>query len=52
MKCKSPGTAKLIDRKSPKGFLKRIERQREIHKLNAELDKNALKRQRAELEAQ
>jgi hypothetical protein len=50
MKCKSPGAARGIIRKSSKGYLKQMERQRELHKMNAELERNALKRQRMEIE--
>jgi hypothetical protein len=50
MKCKSPGTAKMIARKSPKGFQKQMEKQREAHKLGVELKKTALKQHRAKLE--
>jgi hypothetical protein len=51
MKCNAPGAAKRIARKHPGGCLKKLERRRELNKLNAELDKNELKRRRAELEA-
>jgi hypothetical protein len=50
MKCKSPGAAKGITRKSPNGFQKKIDQQREWHKLDAEIKKNELKRKRQELE--
>jgi hypothetical protein len=51
MKSKSPGAARPVGRKSLKSFQKVMERQRELHKLNAALEKNGLKRRRAELEA-
>jgi hypothetical protein len=44
------GPAKSINRKSPKGYLKKMERQREMCKLKTELEKEELKRKRAELE--
>jgi hypothetical protein len=52
MKCTSPGAAKRITRKSPGGFQKQIDKQRELNKQDDERYKNALKRRRAELETQ
>jgi hypothetical protein len=50
MKCKSPGAAKGISRRSPKSYQKQMERQRERNKLNASLKRDALKRRLMELE--
>jgi predicted nucleic-acid-binding Zn-ribbon protein len=50
MKHKLAGAGTAVNRRSPKGFQKKMERQRERHWLTAELKKGELKRQRAELD--
>jgi hypothetical protein len=50
MKHKYADPGKGISRKTPKGYQKKAERQRQAHKLASLFEKNMLKEERAKLE--
>jgi hypothetical protein len=50
MKHKQAGPGRGVNRKTPKGYQKKVERQRKAQELASRFEKGLLKQERAELE--